>query len=60
LRLTIGDKVYMLHPETSNRFFMIERNLEFEFINNDAGKVEKMIVWENGQVAETVVRGGER
>jgi hypothetical protein len=54
LRLTIGQNVYELHPETRNRFFSMERDLEFEFKAGTNGKVEKMIVWENGKVAETV------
>jgi hypothetical protein len=53
LRLTIGKNVYELHPETQNRFFSIERDLEFEFKTGSNGKVEKMVVWENGAVAET-------
>lgn len=55
LRLTIGDKIYLLHPEAENKFFMLERDLVFEFENGSKGKAEKMIVRENGAVVETAV-----
>lgn len=53
LRLTIGNNIYLLHPETVNKFFILERDLLFEFRTGANGKREKMIVWENGSIAET-------
>ena len=50
LDLTIGDKQYVLHPESPSMFFQAERDLTFEFVDN------KMIVREFGNVVEEAVR----
>ena len=50
LQLTIGDKIYQLHPETSTRFFQTDRDLTFDFVDG------KMIVREHGEIVEEAVR----
>jgi len=50
LELTIGEQVFILLPESETKFFVKERDLTFEFLNN------KMIVRENGNVVEEAVR----
>ena len=51
LSLADGDKKYVLHPESENVFFTIERDLTFEFVK-EGSKVLKMVVREHGAVAE--------
>lgn len=55
LVLEIGEKKFILYPETENRFFSKERDLVFEFIT-DAQKLPlKMLVYEHGKVVEEAV-----
>jgi hypothetical protein len=56
LNLVIGDQVYKLLPETETSFFVIGRDLTFEFIHDKASKRDKMIVRENGNVVEEALR----
>ena len=56
LSLTIGDKVFILHPETDTEFFVPDRDLTFQFVNDKESKRQKMIVRENGNVVEEAVR----
>lgn len=56
LVLRIKDKSFIIYPETESRYFSKERDLDFEFIKNGRGLVEKFRVLENGKVAEEVFR----
>jgi Domain of unknown function (DUF4440)/Domain of unknown function (DUF3471) len=51
LNLTIGDKTYVLHPESETVFFTTDRDLTFEFIR-EGTKVSKIVVREHGAVVE--------
>jgi|HubBroStandDraft_6_1064221.scaffolds.fasta_scaffold02758_3 hypothetical protein len=51
LNLTIGDKTYVLHPESETVFFTTDRDLTFEFIRQGT-KVSKIVVREHGAVVE--------
>ena len=51
LSLTIGDKTYVLHPESETIFFTTDRDLTFEFIRQGT-KVSKIVVREHGAVVE--------
>jgi hypothetical protein len=50
LKLMIGDKIYMLIPESKTIFFQEDRDLTFEFADN------KMIVREYGEIVEEATR----
>jgi hypothetical protein len=52
LVLVIGTKRYVLYPEKETVFFTKDRDLTFEFIKNEKGKVSKFIVREYGAIAE--------
>lgn len=56
LKLTAGNFVAHLRPETSSRFFALERDLRFEFEKNAAGNVEMLAVYENGALTERARR----
>lgn len=58
LKLTAGDFVATLYPETPTRFFAMERDLRFEFENGADGDVQALAVYENGKVSERAVRAG--
>jgi Domain of unknown function (DUF4440) len=51
LNLTVGDKTYVLHPESETVFFTTDHDLTFEFIKEGA-KVSKIVVREHGAVVE--------
>jgi hypothetical protein len=55
LLLSIQDKTMSLHPEKENLFFVVGRDLTFEFIKNDKNKIYKMLVRENGKLVEETV-----
>jgi len=52
LALLVGNQKFILYPETTNMFFTKERDLTFEFVKNEKNKIAKMIVHENGAIAE--------
>lgn len=56
LNLVIGDKVFMLHPETETKFFVTDRDLTFEFVYDQASGKNKMIVRENNLLVEEAVQ----
>ena len=51
LNLTIGNKTYVLHPESETVFFTTDRDLTFEFVR-EGTKVSKIVVREHGAVVE--------
>jgi hypothetical protein len=51
LNLTIGDKTYVLHPESETVFFTTDRDLTFEFVR-EGTRVSKIVVREHGAVVE--------
>jgi hypothetical protein len=51
LILTIGSDKFVLHPESDNTFFTVDRDLTFEFVGAGA-KVSKIVVREHGVVVE--------
>jgi hypothetical protein len=46
----------LLYAETKNTFFVKERDLEFEFVNNEKNKHYKIVVHENGAVVDELLR----
>ncbi len=52
LVLVIGTKRFGLYAEKEAFFFSKDRDLTFEFIKNEKGKISKFIVRENGKIAE--------
>jgi hypothetical protein len=52
LTLTIGDKKYVLHPESEAVFFTKDRDLTFEFVRNDKKQISKLVIMEHGAVVE--------
>ncbi len=51
LILTIGEKKYVLHPESESLFFTTDRDLTFEFVKQGT-KASEIIVREHGAVVE--------
>ena len=51
-----GKSVGKIYPESETVFFHKEQPLTFEFVKGKQGKVEKMLVRENGEVVEEVLR----
>jgi CubicO group peptidase (beta-lactamase class C family) len=43
-----GQNKLPLFPQSQNKFFLKEMNIEVEFISNDKGEVTKAILYENG------------
>lgn len=52
LALLVANQKFILYPESTNIFFTKERDLTFEFVKNEKNKITKMIVHENGAIAE--------
>ena len=55
LNLIIGEKKFLLLPETETIFFATDRDLTFEFATDNSSKIRKMIVRENGKVVEEAI-----
>jgi hypothetical protein len=55
LNLIIGDKRFLIVPETESMFFMTDRDLTFEFVTDSSSKKRKMIVRENGKVVDEAI-----
>lgn len=47
---------FILYPQTSDTFFIKERPITFSFVKDSSGKVVKMVVKENGAVAEELTK----
>lgn len=56
LTLKSKDFQMLLYPKSQDIFFIKERNLTFRFISNDEGQAEKILVIENGELAEELIR----
>jgi hypothetical protein len=52
LALMVNSKKFVLYHETGNLFFVKERDLTFEFVKNEKKEVTRLIVRENGTIAE--------
>lgn len=50
--MNAGQMKATIYPESEQLFFVEGKPLTFEFIKDEAGKVEKMIVREQGQIVE--------
>lgn len=46
----------MLCPQGDSTFFLKERDLQFEFVRDENGHVDKVIVHENGQAVDELLR----
>jgi len=55
LLMLIGEKKYIIFPETDTTFFSKERDLTFEFVKDGTNKISKMIVREKGVIAEEAI-----
>ena len=51
LILIIGSDKFVLHPESDNIFFTVDRDLTFEFVKAGT-KVSKIVVREHGAIVE--------
>jgi len=56
LVLNIGGKQYPLFAESKDHFFAKDRDLQFEFVKDEKGNPVKLVVRENGNLAEELVR----
>lgn len=56
LKMTVRGKDSEVFPTAKNLFFSKERDLEFEFVKNNADRVEKMIIRESGKTVEVAMR----
>jgi hypothetical protein len=55
LNITFNNSQLIIYPESPNRFFVKERDLQFEFIK-DKDKEMKIIVYEKGQIVDELFR----
>ncbi|HEY1063339.1 MAG TPA: nuclear transport factor 2 family protein [Daejeonella sp.] len=46
----------VLYPESKNKFFIKERDLEFEFVRNEKNQVFKILVHEKGAVVDELLK----
>ncbi|MCC8687148.1 DUF4440 domain-containing protein [Xanthomonas campestris] len=56
LRLTAGSFVATLYPESTTRFFAMERDLRFDFEADAAGAIVALAAYEHGEVSDRAVR----
>ena len=56
LILVNNDNKTVMYPETKNLFFMKERDLTFEFTKDKNNVIDKLIVRENGNIAEELLK----
>ncbi|MDV2450789.1 DUF4440 domain-containing protein [Xanthomonas hortorum] len=56
LTLTAGSFVATLYPQSTTRFFAMERDLRFDFEGGDKELPRSLAVYENGVVSERAVR----
>ncbi len=56
LKLTAGSFVATLYPESSTRFFAIERDIRFDFEVGENGVPESLAVYENSTLSERAQR----
>ncbi|MEA9793523.1 DUF3471 domain-containing protein [Xanthomonas campestris] len=56
LRLTAGSFVATLYPESTTRFFAMERDLRFDFEADAAGAIVGLAAYEHGEVSDRAVR----
>ena len=55
LLLTAGNQTYTLYPQSGTSFFTKDRDLVFEFIKDAPNKPIKLVVKENGAIADEAV-----
>lgn len=56
LTLNAKDFQFTLHPKSEDTFFLKERNITFQFVADKEGMFEKIVVRENGELAEELFR----
>jgi hypothetical protein len=56
LNIKTGDQVFVPLAEAPSKFFLKERDLQFEFVNAGSGQITKMIVWEKGKIVEEALK----
>jgi hypothetical protein len=56
LALIVGGERYHLFPESNSIFFVRERDLTFEFVSDEKGRVSKMVIRENGNVVDEFIK----
>jgi hypothetical protein len=47
---------FTMYPQTTDTFFIKERPITFGFVKDSSGKVVKMVVRENGAIAEELTK----
>jgi hypothetical protein len=56
LKMEVGKSQTTLYAESENKFFLKERDLQFEFVRGEKDKVVKVNVYENGEFVEEAKR----
>jgi hypothetical protein len=56
LRVKDGDWSADLYSESNSKFYLDYGNVQFEFIQGQSGRVEKLIIYENGTEIERGTR----
>ncbi|REG76879.1 uncharacterized protein DUF4440 [Algoriphagus antarcticus] len=53
LRVKDGDWSADLYSESNSKFYLDHGNVQFEFVNGQKGRVEKLVIFENGNQIES-------
>jgi len=53
LRVKDGDWSADLHSESNSKFYLDHGNVQFEFANGQKDVVEKLVIFENGNLIES-------
>jgi len=56
LNMSAGQMKAVFYPQSKSLFFMKQAPLTFEFVSNEKGIVQKMIVREQGQIVEEAIK----
>ena len=56
LNIKTGNQVFLPIAESNSKFFLKERDLQFEFVKDDGGQITKMMVWEKGKIVEEALK----
>jgi hypothetical protein len=56
LNIKTGNQVFLPIAESNSKFFLKERDLQFEFVKDDSGQITKMMVWEKGKIVEEALK----
>ena len=51
-----GDWSAELYPESNSKFYLDHGNVQFEFFKRPTGRIQKVVIYENGRQIEQGVR----